>query len=112
MSKFGHDSLALPVTLVQSDSAANVTLFWPSWAVVFGTESSTNLKAFAKEESRMPPLDNVAPLVLEMVRVAAVPEFVIRPPPESPVQAEAIHGRRRGSATVGVTRLFTLLFFR
>jgi len=41
--KFGPDALALPVSLIQSNSVANVTLSWPSWAVGFGAESSTDI---------------------------------------------------------------------
>ena len=38
--RFGPDALALPVTLVQSNTATNVTLSWPSWAVGFVLEST------------------------------------------------------------------------
>jgi hypothetical protein len=40
--KFGPDALALPVTLVQSNSISGMSLSWPSWAVGFVLESSTN----------------------------------------------------------------------
>jgi hypothetical protein len=41
--KFGPDALALPVTLLQSNSASGLTFSWPSWAVGFALQSSTNL---------------------------------------------------------------------
>ena len=40
--QFGPDALALPVTLVQSNSISGLNLVWPSWAVGFSVESSTN----------------------------------------------------------------------
>lgn len=40
--RFGPDALALPVTLVQSNQPANVTLSWPAWAVGFAAESTTD----------------------------------------------------------------------
>jgi len=40
----GHEAFeALPVTLVQANRDNEVELSWPSWAVGFATESSTNL---------------------------------------------------------------------
>jgi arabinan endo-1,5-alpha-L-arabinosidase len=41
--KFGPDALALPVTLMQSNSAAGLTLSWPSWAAGFALQTTTNL---------------------------------------------------------------------
>ena len=40
---YGPDALALPVTLVQSNSVAGLTLSWPSWAAGFAPQSVTNL---------------------------------------------------------------------
>jgi hypothetical protein len=40
--QYGPDALALPVTLVQSNSVAGLTLSWPSWAVGFVSQSATN----------------------------------------------------------------------
>ncbi len=39
----GPDALALPVTLAQTNSTAGLTLSWPSWAVGFVAQGSTNL---------------------------------------------------------------------
>jgi hypothetical protein len=41
--KFGPDSLALPVSLTQSNSVATIALSWPAWAVGFNAEFSTDL---------------------------------------------------------------------
>jgi len=41
--QLGPDALALPVTLLQSNSLSSVTLSWPSWAVGFSLQSTTNL---------------------------------------------------------------------
>ena len=43
--KFGPDALALPVAIAQSNSPASLTLSWPSWAVGFVAQSTTNLAA-------------------------------------------------------------------
>ena len=43
--RFGPNALALPVSLVQSNAPANVTLSWPSWAAGFTAEASTDLAA-------------------------------------------------------------------
>jgi len=43
--QFGPDALALPVALVSSNSAAGLTLSWPSWAVGFAPQAVTNLAA-------------------------------------------------------------------
>jgi hypothetical protein len=43
--QFGPDALALPVTLVNSNSAAGLTLSWPSWAVGFAPQTTTDLTA-------------------------------------------------------------------
>jgi Glycosyl hydrolases family 43/Concanavalin A-like lectin/glucanases superfamily len=40
--QYGPNALALPVTLVQSNSVAGLTLSWPSWAVGFVSQSATN----------------------------------------------------------------------
>ena len=40
--QYGPDALALPVTLVQSNSVSGFTLSWPSWAVGFMPQSTTN----------------------------------------------------------------------
>jgi arabinan endo-1,5-alpha-L-arabinosidase len=41
--QFGPDALALPVTLVQSNSPSGLVLSWPSWAVGFVLQSATDL---------------------------------------------------------------------
>lgn len=41
----GPDALALPVALVQSNSAAGLTLSWPSWAVGFTLQSANDLSS-------------------------------------------------------------------
>ncbi len=41
--QLGPDELALPVTLVQSNLPSSFILSWPSWAVGFSLQSSTNL---------------------------------------------------------------------
>jgi arabinan endo-1,5-alpha-L-arabinosidase len=41
--QFGPNALALPVALVSSNSAAGLTLSWPSWAVGFVPQAVTNL---------------------------------------------------------------------
>ncbi len=40
--QFGPDALALPVTLAQTNSGSTLTLSWPSWAIGFAPESTTN----------------------------------------------------------------------
>jgi Glycosyl hydrolases family 43/Concanavalin A-like lectin/glucanases superfamily len=40
--QYGPDSLAAPVTLVQSNSVSSLTLSWPSWAVGFAPQSAPN----------------------------------------------------------------------
>jgi hypothetical protein len=40
--QYGPDALALPLTLVQSNSVSGFTLAWPSWAVGFTPQSTTN----------------------------------------------------------------------
>jgi hypothetical protein len=45
--QFGPDALALPVTLAQTNSPANLTLSWPSWAVGFALQNSPDLRAWA-----------------------------------------------------------------
>lgn len=41
--QFGPDALALPVSIAQSNAPANLALSWPSWAVGFAAQASTNL---------------------------------------------------------------------
>lgn len=41
--RYGPDTLALPVSLVATDTPSNINLSWPSWAVGFSAESATNL---------------------------------------------------------------------
>ena len=41
--KFGPDALALPVTLLQSNSASSLTFSWPSWAAGFVLETTPAL---------------------------------------------------------------------
>jgi len=41
--KYGPDALALPVTLTPTNSAGSLALTWPSWAVGFVPQGSTNL---------------------------------------------------------------------
>jgi hypothetical protein len=41
--QFGPDTLALPVSITQSNSPANLSLSWPSWAAGFTAQGSTNL---------------------------------------------------------------------
>lgn len=41
--KSGPDALALPVSITQSNSPANLALSWPAWAVGFAAQGSTNL---------------------------------------------------------------------
>jgi arabinan endo-1,5-alpha-L-arabinosidase len=43
--QFGPNALALPVTLVNSNSAAGLTLSWPSWAVGFVPQVASALAA-------------------------------------------------------------------
>ena len=43
--QFGPNALALPVTLIGSNSATGLTLSWPSWAVGFAPQTATNLAA-------------------------------------------------------------------
>lgn len=41
--QFGPDALALPVTLTQSNSSTSLTLSWPSWAIGFMPQTTTDL---------------------------------------------------------------------
>jgi hypothetical protein len=41
--RFGPDALALPVTLLQSNSASGLTFSWPSWAAGFVLETTPAL---------------------------------------------------------------------
>ncbi len=41
--KAGPDALALPVSLSSSNSPSSLALSWPSWAVGYGVQSTTNL---------------------------------------------------------------------
>ena len=43
--RFGPDALALPVTLLQSNSASGLTFSWPSWAAGFVLETTPALGA-------------------------------------------------------------------
>jgi len=43
----GPDALALPVTVTQSNSAPNLLLTWPSWAVGFAAQGSSDLVNWA-----------------------------------------------------------------
>jgi beta-xylosidase len=45
--KFGPDALALPVTLAQSNSPTTLALSWPSWAVGFNAESTSDLVSWS-----------------------------------------------------------------
>jgi hypothetical protein len=40
--QYGPNALALPVTLMQSNSVSGLTLSWPSWAVGFMSQSAAN----------------------------------------------------------------------
>lgn len=40
--KFGPDALALPVTLIATNTASETVLSWPSWAVGFASESAVS----------------------------------------------------------------------
>ena len=44
--KFGPDALALPVSITPSNSSANLSLSWPSWAVGFAAQGSSNLASW------------------------------------------------------------------
>ena len=41
--QFGPDTLALPVTLAQTNSPASLALSWPSWAIGFAPQGSADL---------------------------------------------------------------------
>ena len=45
--QFGPDNLALPVSITQSNSPANLSLSWPSWAVGFAAQGSSDLAGWA-----------------------------------------------------------------
>jgi hypothetical protein len=49
--KFGPNALALPVALTPSNSAAGLTLSWPSWAIGFTPETISALAANASWSS-------------------------------------------------------------
>jgi hypothetical protein len=49
--QFGPNVLALPVALAQTNSPANLTLSWPSWAVGFTLQSSADLLGWATNNS-------------------------------------------------------------
>ena len=55
--QFGPDALALPVSLTTSNSSANLSLAWPSWAVGFAAQGSTNLGSWTTN-SLVPTLAN------------------------------------------------------
>ena len=44
--QFGPNALALAVTLGQTNTPASLTLSWPSWAIGFAAQSSTNLTSW------------------------------------------------------------------
>ncbi len=44
--QFGPDALALPVSITQSNSSANLALSWPSWTAGFVAQGSTNLTSW------------------------------------------------------------------
>jgi arabinan endo-1,5-alpha-L-arabinosidase len=44
--KYGPDTLALPVALTQTNSVSGLSLTWPSWAVGFAPQGSTNLTSW------------------------------------------------------------------
>lgn len=52
--QFGPDALALPVTLTQSNSAARISLSWPSWATGFAPESVSALEPDAAWSTATP----------------------------------------------------------
>jgi len=45
--QFGPDNLALPVSIAPSNAPANLTLSWPSWALGFAAQGSTDLANWA-----------------------------------------------------------------
>ena len=45
--QFGPDALALPVSITQSNSPPNFSLSWPSWAVGFAAQGSSDLASWA-----------------------------------------------------------------
>lgn len=44
--QFGPDALALPVSITQSNSPPNLSLSWPSWAVGFAAQGSSDLSSW------------------------------------------------------------------
>ncbi len=56
--RFGPDALALPVSLVPSNSAPGLTLSWPSWAVGFALETTPALGTPWVPVTQSPGLDN------------------------------------------------------
>ena len=55
--QFGPNALALPVTLEQANMSSGMTFSWPSWAVGFAVQSSTNLSSWTTN-GLMPVLAN------------------------------------------------------
>lgn len=53
--RFGPNTLALPVTLVSSNSAASLALSWPSWAVGFAPQSANDLTSGAWTTNGLSP---------------------------------------------------------
>jgi hypothetical protein len=56
--QFGPNALALPVALTQTNSGGMLTLSWPSWAIGFAPESTTNLTGNWTPLSQPPLLDD------------------------------------------------------
>ena len=56
--QFGPDALALPVTIVQTNTAAGFTLSWPSWAVGFTLDNAFSLDAVWAPATQFPVLVN------------------------------------------------------
>ncbi len=44
--QFGPDALALPVSITQSNAPPNISLSWPSWAVGFAAQGSSDLSTW------------------------------------------------------------------
>lgn len=56
--QFGPDALSLPVTLIESNSPAGLTLSWPSWAVGFEPQTVTDLNGTWTPAAEIPLLSN------------------------------------------------------
>ena len=55
--QFGPDALALPVSITQSNSPPNLSLSWPSWAVGFAAQGSSDLSSWTTN-GLVPTLSN------------------------------------------------------